>query len=552
MKNNTLIKTFSIFMAALMSFSFISFLRTENVSAKDENISGEAYVFSEKGEFNSKKSIRSYKTDSKDEDSRALGKVTLSGDFKKIEGMDNGFYVNEGNITVSYKINTSYRLNDYNEEDWHIYEKDNAKKVEGVELNGKNKSGAIIVRSSFDGKVWCTDEIYRNQFKKDNDAETEIYSTNSIQLVSGCHYQIIIAYKMEKKTGAYAVGKVELKDKHEYRRIEEIYEFYAEGEDKAEFESINAKNHEKNTISFSDVRKTDKEYYGNQTMEVKDPMYSRSIGEFLVKGYTYCNEEDSERLVFEKTGADKIAVSFNLVEDIDKLFGNEDLTISYESTANDKELQILPQAFKRGTLIVKYTDTRNKKKEPIIYTNFLEACTTTKADTRILLFEEGSYEIVLDFAILDESKTPDKTTNYKMKFSFEVVNGNAKAFFADTTTNEILDNNAVITDAFKIDFANSKKLKANCIYYKYTLNDNQIKETIVSNNAVADGDIFEKSGKYVFTVSSDVGSKESEFVVYIANDKYTKAITQPDMDLESVNQKLKNGYKINEDGSLSK
>lgn len=552
MKNNTLIKSFSIFMAALMSFSFISFLRTENVSAKDENISGEAYVFSEKGEFNSKKSIRSYKTDSKDEDSRALGKVTLSGDFKKIEGMDNGFYVNEGNITVSYKINTSYRLNDYNEEDWHIYEKDNAKKVEGIELKGKNKSGVIIVRSSFDGEEWCTDEILLDQFSKDKDAENTIYSTNSIQLVSGCHYQIIIAYKMEKKTGAYAVGKVELKDKHEYRRIEEIYEFYAEGEDKEVFESVNAKNHEKDPYHSSDLIKTDDEYYGNQTIELKDPMYSRSIGEFTVKGFTSFDDTNKENVIFEKTGADRIAVSFNLEEkNIDKLFGSKDLKINYD-TANDKELQIEKQEFKRGTLIVKFTDTRNKKKDPIVYTNFLEACTTTKADTKILLFEEGSYEIVLDFEILDESKTPDKKTNYKMKFNFEVVNGNAKAFFVNTTTSELLDNNAVITDAFKIDFANSKKLKANCIYYKYTLNDNQIKETIVSNNAVADGDIFEKSGKYVFTVSSDAGSKESEFVVYVANDKYTKAITQPDMDLESVNQKLKNGYKINEDGSLSK
>ena len=57
----------------------------------------------------------------------------------------------------------------------------------------------------------------------------------------------------------------------------------------------------------------------------------------------------------------------------------------------------------RGTLIIRYTDERGVKHDPEIYTNYLEANAKTSADTVVKLFEEGDYEVALDYEI---KKTP--------------------------------------------------------------------------------------------------------------------------------------------------
>ena len=55
--------------------------------------------------------------------------------------------------------------------------------------------------------------------------------------------------------------------------------------------------------------------------------------------------------------------------------------------------------FKHGTLIIRFTDFQGNKSDPIIYTDFLAANARTGADTRVQFFEEGDYEVALDYEI---------------------------------------------------------------------------------------------------------------------------------------------------------
>lgn len=554
MKRTFAKKSLATLLSVLVSFSFMEMLFSQNTFALEKKLDGTVYIFREKDKFDEKKARDHYSTVDYYGENKPFGKLYYSGNFKDLPDKNGikALCVEEGKIKLRYDFNISYYKNDYNNEEWHLYMSDNAKKVNGVELDGKNKSGAIIVQSSFDGKNWCTDEVFLDAFSKKKESSTDIYETNEIQVISGCYYKITVAYKAEKKYDSYKIKDFEIIDKKTYKRVEEIYEFYAESKDKDAFSEINS--HSNQVQYYSDFVYTD-EYYCEleDDVDIKDPHYGKKIGQFAVKGYTSVNKDDQDCFKYIKTGTDRIAISFELEErNLDKLFGNEKYKLNYDRDATDKNIETPIMDFKQGTVIISFIDTSNMKHEKIYYTNFLAACTTTKANTAVYLFEEGKYEVTLDYEILNIKKTPDKKTNYRMSFKFEVVNGNAEVFIKDSVNGSFLSNEAVTENGFVLDYANSKKLNVNCQYFKYSMVNNQLTETAGKNSVAADGDEFSNSGKYVITVSSDSGTESSTYVIYIGKDKYTLAVTQPNMDLEKVNEKLAQGYKIKDDGTLYK
>ena len=76
---------------------------------------------------------------------------------------------------------------------------------------------------------------------------------------------------------------------------------------------------------------------------------------------------------------------------------------------------------RHGELIVKYTDETGQSRITE-YSNYLEALASPGADTTIKLFEEGDYEIHLDYAIEDQDGI-NSTTYYRTSFSFKIRNG---------------------------------------------------------------------------------------------------------------------------------
>ena len=62
---------------------------------------------------------------------------------------------------------------------------------------------------------------------------------------------------------------------------------------------------------------------------------------------------------------------------------------------------------------------RGVRHDPIIYTDYLAANARTGADTKVELFEEGDYEVALDYEIVDKSGV-DSYTNYRIFFTFSI------------------------------------------------------------------------------------------------------------------------------------
>ena len=550
MKKSIITKSSALLLAIAISISALSFLFSEDVSAADKNLPGTMYVFKEKDAFDLKNSRDTFKTSDFDADARPIGKLFYSGTVDEIKTKDgsNAFLVKEGNMSLRYEFNSSYRLNDYNEDDWHLYMKDNAKKVNGVSLDGKNKSGAIIVQSSFDGKTWCTDEILTDAFAKDKETTTDIYTTNEIQLISGCYYRVIVAYKMEKTYDSYKIKNVEIKDKKTYRRIEEVYVFFAEGNNTENY--TNATKHpNQSPYTYYDFKKTDANYTEKGTLTDSDPNYGERIGQFEVRGFTSKIKGDDGKMVFCKTGDDLIAVSFNLFEkDLNNLFdSNKKYKLNYDKDAKDLGLQIKQTHFKKGLLVIDYVDDNNVSVR-MTYTNFLAACATTKANTGIFLFEEGSYKITLDYEILEVNKLKDKTYNYQIVFEFEVKNDNSMFFVFDSLTNNELKDQGSTPNGITINLAASKNLRLTYKWYKYKYDNGKVIEDQAQNQAANDLQSFTSPGRYEITTITETGNETTKSF-YITGDKYTDAVSI--YGLEEVNRKLGLGYEINDDGTMT-
>ena len=98
---------------------------------------------------------------------------------------------------------------------------------------------------------------------------------------------------------------------------------------------------------------------------------------------------------------DEIALYFNLEQDINKLNGNEKLYIAEDKNGYDNEFQINKTNFKKGALIIKKTNYQNKEEEPQIYIDYLNGV-KRGANTKIDIFEEGDYEVALDYEVVND------------------------------------------------------------------------------------------------------------------------------------------------------
>ena len=138
-------------------------------------------------------------------------------------------------------------------------------------------------------------------------------------------------------------------------------------------------------------------YSKDDSIGKDDIHYSWELGRFLVSDYTRVSD-DNGTPVFLKNVGDEVTLSFNLQQDIDQLNGNADVTIDKDPNGYDERLGVPQQDFGRGTLIIRYTDYQNNRHEPTVYTNYLEGV-SKDADTVVKTFEEGDYEVVLDYSI---------------------------------------------------------------------------------------------------------------------------------------------------------
>lgn len=290
-----------------------------------------------------------------------------------------------------------------------------------------------------------------------------------------------------------------------------------------------------------------------------DIHYSWELGRFLVSDYTRVIDEGGTP-VFLKNVGDEVTLSFNLQQDINQLNGNADVTIDADPNGYDQRLGVPQQDFGRGTLIIRYTDYQNNRHEPTVYTNYLDGV-SQDADTVVKTFEEGDYEVVLDYSIknVNHGRLPwvnveifPGVTDYTMRFTFKVRNGNCMVYPFDVKTGDELTNTAFTENGFRLDLARSRYLDVDVKREMLADNGNELVSDTRFNKPAKDGEEFTDEGVYTFTVTNRYTGQNTTKIIYVGTDPVLKAHATTGESVSDINALLDGGAAIREDGTIVK
>ena len=467
------------------------------------------------------------------------------------------FGIDGGTITFTYKY--SDKLLKAPEDQIHLVD-DKGIFVDDIALDDLILKGALIVQTSKDGRIWYT---ISNQKKTNIFAEKPInqsdpfYEATEIQLVNGCYYRVIIAYKTAIKTGASQFLLWE-NGKYKYQKVAEVYNFYAF--DNTAVSMIPPS--EKNRKPLGSKVRTEKYegYQGAKEMNNEDPHFGWDVGQFYIGGYTdWVNYQGTP--TFLKNNGDRISLWFDLLQDIDKCSGNPKVHIIPDNKGSDAYFEIPggvneTMDFGHGALIVRHI-TEESKNKPQVYTDFLRATASVDADTKISLFEEGDYEVALDYAVkFDKTElfgmsVLPETAHYRIFFNFSVRNSNTIVFLFDTATGSELSNGAITENGFRLDFAKSKYLKVNV--RREILKDGfgGLSEDTRFNGSATDGQEFTDEGIYTVTVTNQYTNSEPTVKrVYVGKNNVLKAYMVTGLSIAEINDKVALGATIMDDGTI--
>ncbi len=301
-------------------------------------------------------------------------------------------------------------------------------------------------------------------------------------------------------------------------------------------------------------------YSESNEIKESDPHFGWQLGSFNVKGFTSV-QRGGESATFLKTVGDKVSLEFELSQDINRLNGNPLLTIANDENGYDQGMQIEKSSpgFGRGTLIVRKTDYQNNYSEPQVYNDYL-AGVAAGANTQVDLFEEGDYEVVLDYEIKNDvhkvggflfvpeaSIFPDYS-NYTIRFKFSVRNGNTMPFLFDAQSGSELTNESVAPDGFVIDLARSRYLNVNVKREVLTGKSFDVR----SNAPAKDGDRYTDEGIYTISTENTSTGQTTEKTIYVGSDPSLKAYAAAGYSTTQIEEAVNQGAAINDDGSITR
>jgi len=508
------------------------------------NLSGDKYKFSDDDEY-----PISQKGYNGSTNGNSFGSLSLAGEYENIEEKNGfkAFDVKQGNLRLTYNFDT-YKLN-LPDESWNIYD-DGCDEIDGYELEEDVNNGTIIVLSSIDGLKWGIDTELTDVFVANSVLNNgSFYETKTVQLINGCYYKVIVAYEMRIKSGSIGIGSFS-KNTYDYERYAEVYKFYAvNSEENAN--SISPELEPRQKIESRKIKtQKDAGYFGNEIIDSKDPHYGWDIGDFVVNGFT-AKTGNSDEYVFLKNPGDRVTLWFNLQKDIDCINGNKDITVDNDKDGSDQYFEVPKTNFKRGTLIIRFTDYKGDKTDPIIYTNYLAACTSTGAYTKVELFEEGDYEVALDYSIKDSSGWISSSNDYRIFFRFSIRNSSCTVFPFDISTKSELDDKAVTSNGFSLDLAKTRYLNIIVEHNKITKKGNIYTEGASNSSSAKDGDKYEEEGIYKIKAKNIYSGSELEKTIYVGDSPVLKALSKSGLTLEKINEKIRDGAIIDSDGTIS-
>ena len=291
----------------------------------------------------------------------------------------------------------------------------------------------------------------------------------------------------------------------------------------------------------------DNGYHNELEIGKNDPHYGMTLGKFYVSGFAGVKSDINNEFIFLKTVGDEVQLHFELIQDIDMLGKDTLVTINQDVGAYDRQFNIQPTDFGRGTLIVQFTDYQNNTHEPQIYTDFLSAKMAGSADTVISLNEEGDYEVALDYEIKKDSHilgtaaTNSAFTDYRIHFKFKVRNGNCMVFPFDLETGEELKNTSIAKNGFRLDLAYSRYLDINVKRSILTESSAGMVEDIRFNRPARDGEKYDQPGIYTITVQNQYTEQETTKTIYVGDDQQMIDYVAKGYNLEQILEEMNTG-----------
>ena len=295
-------------------------------------------------------------------------------------------------------------------------------------------------------------------------------------------------------------------------------------------------------------------YAESHLLDKDDPHWDWTLGEFYISGYTRATDYNGTPLFLKNVG-DTVTLWFSLEQDIDCLNQDETLAIYEDENGWDQALGVPQQNFGRGMLIVKHTDYLNHS-TITTYQNFLEANATETADTQIDLFEEGDYEIALDYEIRKTNVDifgwdPFPIyTNYRISFQFSVRNGNCMVFPFDVTTGAELTNTAFTENGFYLDLAKSRYLDIDIQREVLMEGADGLTEDVRFNRPAQDGSEYTEEGIYTITVRNRYTNQTTTKIIYVGTNEVLKSYAATGLPISEILDQLAAGATIAEDGTI--
>lgn len=491
------------------------------------------YEFSETKEFAETSSADTY------------GTFFISGEVSNVTTKDGipAYEVSEGNLKFFYNYGDSLLLNE-DVDSWHLID-DKSKKVNDLKLDENVLKGTIILQTSTDRLNWVDVVSMTNAFNQTPIRTDSIYETKNVQLINGCYYRVIVAYELRIRTEDSNILFINT-DKFDYKKYSEVYEFYAY----TDTSDANTDTSNEPYNLGSKVRVADFDSYsGEETITKDDAHYGWDLGNFFVSGYTDKIKSSDGTMVFLKNVGDKVTLWFRLAQDINKLNGDEKLSITADETGSDQYFETPTMDFGRGTLIIRYTDHNNATAEPTIYTNYLEANTSIGADTKVQLFDEGDYEVALDYQITDDQLI-DKIGHYRIFFKFSIRNGNCMVYPFDVVTGSELTNSSMTENGFRLDLAKSRYLKVNLKRETLTESADGLVEDTRFNGPARDGAEYTDEGIYTITVTNEYTGQFTVKKIYVGTNKVLRAYMTTGLSIPEINNLVDQGATIADDGTI--
>ena len=288
----------------------------------------------------------------------------------------------------------------------------------------------------------------------------------------------------------------------------------------------------------------------------EDIHYNWKLGEFYADGFARQTTDINGNIVFLKNVGDTVTLWFDLQQDITKLNGNDKLSIHSDKNGYDEYFQVPKTNFGRGALIIRHTDYQNHQSDPVIYTDFLAANASGSAAVEVQFFEEGDYEVALNYEVLEHKwdilgwDPIAKYHNYRIFFKFSVRNGNCMVYPFNISTGAELTNSSIAENGFYLDLAKSRYLDINIKKTIRTEGTEGLTEDTRFNKPAKDGEQFTDEGIYTITAYNKFTNESTTKVIYVGTDDVLKAHVVTGLPINDIEYQLSLGATVAADGTI--